>query len=126
GVGLATPNRIFQIKQGAGRAIADGWDVYSSRRWKTNIQPIQGAIDKVKRLTGVLFDWKDSGKHDLGLIAEEVGQVIPEVVTYEENGVDAQSVDYARLVAILIQGMKEQQMTIEQLTKRIDELEKKK
>lgn len=126
GVGLATPNRIFQIKQGAGRAIADGWDVYSSRRWKTNIQPIQGALDKVKRLTGVLFDWKDSGKHDLGLIAEEVGQVIPEVVTYEENGVDAQSVDYARLVAILIQGMKEQQMTIEQLTKRIDELEKKK
>ena len=126
GIGLSSPTRIFQIRQGAGRAIADGWDVYSSRRWKSNIQPIQGALDKVKRLTGVLFDWKDSGKHDLGLIAEDVGQVIPEVVSYEENGIDAQSVDYARLVAILIQGMKEQQMTIEQLTKRIDELEKKK
>jgi len=126
GIGLSSPNRIFQIKQGAGRAIADGWDVYSSRRWKSNIQPIQGALDKVKRLTGVLFDWKESGRHDLGLIAEDVGRVIPEVVSYEENGIDAQSVDYARLVAILIQGMKEQQMTIEQLTKRIDELEKKK
>jgi hypothetical protein len=124
GIGTTVPDRILTVKQGGGRSIADGWDVYSSRRWKTNIQPINSALEKVKRLTGVTFDWKENGKHDLGLIAEDVGQVIPEVVAFEENGVDAQSVDYARLVALLIQGMKEQQATIDQLTKRITDLEK--
>ncbi len=124
GIGNSSPSRILTIRQGAGRAIADGWDVYSSRRWKTNIRPINSALEKVKRLTGVTFDWKENGKHDLGLIAEDVGQVIPEVVAFEENGVDAQSVDYARLVALLIQGMKEQQATIDQLNKRITDLEK--
>ncbi len=124
GIGSTVPDRILTVKQGGGRSIADGWDVYSSRRWKTNIQPINSALEKVKRLTGVTFDWKENGKHDLGLIAEDVGQVIPEVVAFEENGVDAQSVDYARLVALLIQGMKEQQATIDQLTKRITDLEK--
>lgn len=63
-------------------------------------------------------------RHDIGLIAEEVGGVIPEVVAYEENGKDAKSVDYARLpvpdslgrgLALLIEGMKEQQREIEAL-----------
>ena len=56
-----------------------------------------------------------NGKHDIGLIAEEVGEVIPEVVVYEGNGQDAQSVDYARLVAVLIEAMKEQQEELEEL-----------
>lgn len=62
--------------------------------WKTNIQPIAGALDKARRLRGVTYDWKADGKHDVGLIAEEVGEVVPEVVAYEENGQDAKSVDY--------------------------------
>lgn len=49
------------------------------------------------------------------MIAEEVGQVIPEVVSFEENGVDAKAVDYARLVAVLIEAIKEQQKEIEAL-----------
>ena len=58
------------------------------------------------------YDWKADGKHDIGLIAEEVGEVIPEVVAYEENGIDAKSVDYARLVAVLIEAVKAQQKLI--------------
>ncbi len=87
--------------------IADAWTTYSSRRWKTNIQSIEGALDKVQRLRGVSFDWKVKGKRDIGLIAEEVGEVVPEVVVYEKNGLDAQSIDYARLVALLIEATKE-------------------
>jgi cell shape-determining protein MreC len=49
------------------------------------------------------------------LVAEEVGQVVPEIVTYDKNGHDAQSLDYSRLVPVLIQGAKEQQTEIEQL-----------
>lgn len=77
--------------------------------------PIEGALGKVQRLRGVYYDWKADGKHDIGLIAEGVGEVIPEVVAYEENGQGAQSVDYARLVPLLIEGMKEQQKEIESL-----------
>jgi len=74
-----------------------------------------GALETVKRLRGVRFDWKKDGKHDIGLIAEEVGEVIPEVVAYEENGLDAKSVDYARLVSVLIEALKEQQKQIDEL-----------
>jgi hypothetical protein len=114
-VGDVTPSNILTVDQGSATdPIADAWTTYSSRRWKTNIEPIDGALDKVQRLRGVSFDWKENGQPDLGLIAEEVGEVIPEVVAFEENGKDAKSVDYARLVAVLIEAMKEQQKEIEQ------------
>ena len=100
---------------GNGRGRAYGWDTFSSRRWKTNIQTIQGALEKVERLRGVSFDWKKKSRHDIGLIAEEVGEVVPEVVTFEKNGKDALGVDYARLTALLIEAAKEQQSQIREL-----------
>ena len=99
----------------SGRGRANSWTTYSSIRWKENINPIDNALDKVLALRGVYFDWKESKKHDIGMIAEEVGEVIPEVVAYEENGKDAKSLDYARLVAVLVEAVKEQQKEIEQL-----------
>ncbi len=95
--------------------LADAWTPRSSRRWKTNIKPIEGALDKVQRLRGVSYNWKSSGKPDIGVIAEEVGEVIPEIVVYEENGQDAKAVDYDHLVAVLIEAVKEQQKEIEEL-----------
>lgn len=115
GIGELNPANILAVVQGSDSdPIADAWTTYSSRRWKTNIEPIDGALNKVQRLSGVTYDWKANGKHDIGLIAEEVGEVIPEVVSYEENGKDAKSVDYSRLVAVLIEAVKEQQKEIEQ------------
>ena len=111
GIG-SVPVAVFSIVQGGGKAIADGWDTYSSRRWKTNIHTLQGALDKVERLRGVSYDLKDSGKHEVGVIAEEVGAVVPEIVTWEKNGKDAQGVDYTRLTALLIEATKEQQALI--------------
>lgn len=102
--------------------IADAWPVYSSRRWKKDIEPIHGATGTVERLQGVTYRWKADDKPDIGLIAEDVGAVIPEVVAYEANGVDALSVDYARLVALLIEAVKEQQKRIEALESRIDQM----
>lgn len=113
GIGTTTPTRILQVMQNSSTdPIADAWTTYSSRRWKTNITKIPHALDKVQHLRGVYYDWKANGKHDIGLIAEEVGEVIPEVVQYEKNGKDATSVDYARLVALLIEAIKEQQKEI--------------
>ncbi len=121
GIGTTNPSNILTVKQNSSTdPIADAWRTYSSRRWKINIQPIAGALDKVQRLRGVYYDWKVDGKHDIGLIAEEVGEVIPEVVEYEENGEDARGLDYARLVAILIEAVKEQQKEIKELEARLN------
>ena len=90
-----------------GRGLANAWSTYSSIRWKMNIQPIQGALDIIQHLRGVRFNWRTGGKEDIGLIAEEVGQVVPEIVTYEPNGHDAQSLDYSRLIPVTIQAIKE-------------------
>jgi len=94
----------------------------SSRRWKTNIAPMTGALEKVQQLQGVTYDWKDSGRHDIGLIAEDVHAVVPEVVLMEANGVDAKGVDYARLTSLLIEAVKEQQREIRQLQELVETL----
>jgi hypothetical protein len=112
GIGTTTPSNVFTIGQGSGQAISDGWINYSSRRWKTNVQTLHGALRKVEQLRGVSYDLKANGKHEVGVIAEEVGVVVPEVVTWEKNGEDAQGVDYSRLTALLIEATKEQQKLI--------------
>ncbi len=114
GIGTATPSNLLTLVQGGGAALADGWNTYSSRRWKTHIQPLQNALGKVEQLRGVSYDLKGSGKHEIGVIAEEVGAVVPEVVTYEDNGKDARSVDYSRLTALLIEATKQQQRQFRQ------------
>jgi len=112
GIGTTTPSNILTIGRGLGHPVSDSWETYSSRRWKTNIQTLPNALAKVEQLRGVSYDQKDSGKHEVGVIAEEVGKVVPEVVTYEDNGKDARGVDYSRLTALLIEAVKQQQKEI--------------
>jgi trimeric autotransporter adhesin len=112
GIGTTEPTNLLTLGRGFGPSIADGWATYSSRRWKTNIQTLHGALEKVERLRGVSYDLKANGQHEVGVIAEEVGAVVPELVTYEANGKDARGVDYSRLTALLIEATKEQQALI--------------
>jgi hypothetical protein len=114
GNGKTAPSNVFTMGQGAGQAIGDGWTTYSSRRWKTNIQQLYGALGMVEQLRGVSYDRMETGKREIGLIGEEVGMVVPEVVSYEENGKDARGVDYSRLTALLIEAIKEQQAEFRQ------------
>ena len=119
GIGTATPSNILTIAQGAGHPLSDGWATFSSRRWKTNIQTLHDALEKVEQLRGVSYELKANGQHEVGVIAEEVGAVVPEVVTWEKNGTDAQSVDYGRLTALLIEATKEQQALIREQKEQI-------
>ncbi|KAA3630872.1 MAG: hypothetical protein DWP97_14445 [Calditrichaeota bacterium] len=122
-IGTSTGTNIISVVQSSATdPIADAWTTYSSRRWKENIKTLTGALGKVQQLRGVEYNWKADGKHDIGLIAEEVGEIIPEVVVFEENGTDAKSVDYPRLVALLIEASKEQQTKLNSLQTEIDEL----
>lgn len=104
--------------------VTSGAFIYSSDiTLKENIQPINNALDKVLQLNGVSFDWKESGKSSLGVIAQEVEGVFPELVhTNEATGL--KSVEYGNLVAPLIEAIKEQQKQIDELKKQVDELKK--
>lgn len=103
----------------------ENYGAASSIRWKNNIQPLSGALDKVLAMRGVYFDWdaEHGGQHDMGMIAEEVGKILPEIVLYEENGVDASGMDYSKLTPVLLEAIKAQQKMIEDLERRIERLE---
>jgi hypothetical protein len=106
-----------------GSGLAYEWVTYSSKRWKTNIKKIDNALDKVLELEGVEFDWKKEygGKHDIGLIAEDVGKVVPEVIVYEDDSKEnAVGLSYERLIPLLIEALKEQQKQINQLQSEIN------
>jgi len=101
----------------------------SDERLKYNITPIENAIDKVKSLTGVEFDWKPEYKHahgyeghDTGIIAQQVQDVIPSAVRTNDTGFLA--VRYEKLIGLLVEGMKEQQAQIEELKAKLDGLTK--
>ena len=87
----------------------------SSKRWKSNVRTFEGAVEAVKSLRGVRFDWKETGRPDVGFIAEEVGEVLPEIVQYEEDGTTARSLDYSRLTALLVEAAKAQQDELDEL-----------
>lgn len=84
------------------------WHSSSSIRWKTNVQNIADPITKIEQMRGVSFTWDEEhgGHADIGFIAEEVGTVLPEIVNYEENGIDATGLDYSRTTALLIEAVK--------------------
>jgi hypothetical protein len=95
----------------------------SDERLKDNITPIANALDKVKSLTGVEFDWKPEHKeahghegHDTGIIAQQVLGVMPSAVRTNDTGYLA--VRYEKLIGLLIEANKE-------LAARVEELEKK-
>jgi hypothetical protein len=81
----------------------------SSIRWKKNIIEIDNALEKILSVRGVYFDWDEEhgGDHDIGFIAEEVGEHIPEIVAYEEGGIYATGLDYGAITPVLVQAVKE-------------------
>ena len=89
----------------------------SDERLKKNIETITDAIHKVRSLRGVEYDHKETGDHCLGLIAQEVEQVIPQVVYEDATGV--KSVAYQNIVALLIEAVKDQQRQIDELKKQL-------
>lgn len=94
----------------------------SDKRWKDNIIPIDNPIEKIKKLTGNSFVWKDgfevyhSNKGlDYGVIAQEVEEVMPEIVIQRDGGY--KGVRYEKIIPLLIEAIKEQQKEIEELKK---------
>ena len=88
----------------------------SDQELKDNIQLIPDAINKVKQIKGVSFDWNDKSEHtghDIGVIAQDVERVLPELVRTNDTGYKA--VRYEKIVALLIEAIKDQQSQINEL-----------
>ena len=85
---------------------------------------IEGALDKIDGINGYEFDWNDKSPgwaqergHDVGVLAQEIKKIHPEVVAERKNGY--LGVDYKRLVPLLIQSVKELRDEVEELKKKV-------
>src|SRR5262249_7280728 len=101
----------------SGRARANAWTTYSSRRWKDNIRTFDHALDPIARVEAAGSDGtrERGGGADIGSAAEDAGGPPPDLVEWEDDGVTARSLRYDRLSAVAIQGIKEQQRLIDAL-----------
>jgi hypothetical protein len=89
----------------------------SSVRYKENIETLKYGLDKVVQLRGVSYTKKDTGAKEIGLIAEEVESILPDVILRNQEG-EPDSVSYGRITAVLIEAIKELKMEIEELKRR--------
>jgi len=95
----------------------------SDERLKENVYRISGSLDILKQIGGYYFDWiptpgvHDNNGHDIGVIAQEIEKMIPEVVTTRDNGYKA--VRYEKLVALLIESNKELLARVEALEEKL-------
>jgi len=96
---------------------ANDFNNISDRRLKKNIKTIESALDKVMQLRGVSFNWKEgTEKTQIGLIAQEVEKILPEVVNYPEDEKGNYTISYGKIVGLLVEAIKEQQVQINKLS----------
>jgi hypothetical protein len=127
GVGIAATGTSGEI-----RATNDITAFASSdRNLKTNIAPIENALDKIRQLSGVMFDWTDEyiqarggedgyfvRKHDTGVIAQDVQAVLPEVVGTREDG--TLGVKYEKMMGLVIQAINELAIQVDEINKKVN------
>jgi len=136
---------LFSVGNGDNhiRATSNIYAYTSDKRLKENFRPIENAVDKVKAIGGYLFDWRedmiskyefepDSRKDDAGVIAQDVQKVLPAAVqrapfdydqwkpNQSKSGEEFLTVQYEKIVPLLIEAIKEQQDQIDELKKLLE------
>ena len=123
-------NMTFYVNGLAGGT--NPWQSPSDKRLKTNIKPLQGALQSVLNLQGVTFNWKDETDHrpgqNIGFIAQEVKEIFPEIVSGggkdKEGNEIYYSIEYATLTPVLVEAIKELNTENKELKAKIEALEK--
>ena len=131
-IGLLNNGGSWSLKcDSSGNVTATGnVTAYSDIRIKKNIRTIDNALDKVTSMRGVYFDRKDTGKASVGVIAQEIEPILPEVVETQDTRTaeapdkltDLKTVSYGNIVGVLIEAIKEQQEQINTLKDEIQTL----
>ena len=129
GIGTENPSAKLQV---SGDIVANSIAGSSDERFKINISPIVNPLEKVLKLNGITFDWNTeefssrafSEKRSIGFIAQEVERILPEVVETEKTTEGYKSVQYDKIVALLVEAIKEQQKQIQLLQNEIEKIRK--
>ena len=116
GINRTNPSEKLDVN---GNVKAVDFNTTSDRNLKENIQTIENPLAKVAEIRGVNFDWKETQKPSMGVIAQEVEKVLPELVT--DSG--TKTVNYNGLIGLLIEVVKDQQTQINSLNERLSQLE---
>ena len=114
GIGTATPSAKLEVSG----TITET----SMRETKTNIENMGNMLPAVLQMQGVKFDWKEDsygGKDNFGFIAEDMQEILPEVVTCSSDG-KAAGIQYSKLTAVLVEAIKEQQIQIDELKSKLN------
>jgi len=125
-----TSDNIYSLGKSGARWTAvwaaNGTIQTSDIRLKTNIQSLHYGLKEVMNMHPISYDWKNNpnSNHKIGLIAQEVRSVVPEVVIGDETKENL-GMNYAELIPVLINAIQEQQQQIEQLKRKVAALENK-
>lgn len=112
GIGKKSSTKLY-FNPSTGRLSATIVNSLSDEKLKKDISTIDGALDKVKQLRGVDYTWKESEEKSKGVIAQELQEVFPELVSESDSGL---SVNYNGIIGVLIEAIKEQQKQIDKLS----------
>ena len=123
-VGAASSNQIPKVtttkltfNASTGQLSATDLNSTSDERLKEDIQQISNALEKVLKLRGVSYTLKESGVHRIGVIGQEVEEIIPEVIGMIDDDIHTKTVSYGNLIGLLIEAIKELHDEIENLKK---------
>jgi hypothetical protein len=113
--------------------VGPAFTVTSDERLKTNVRQVEGALERLERIRGAAFEWAETespyafggtpGESSIGVVAQEVEDVFPEVVSIYDPDQEYKAVDYNGLTTILIEAVKELKVQNEELRSRIEALE---
>jgi hypothetical protein len=133
GIGTTTPAQALEVN---GEVQIDGWATASatsvcrnnnvlstcssSIRYKENVKNFTGGLDDLMRMRPVKFKWKGRDENDFGLVAEEMRDINPLYVTYQDGRIEG--VKYPQLTAVIVNAVKEQQQEIADLKREIADL----
>ena len=114
GLGIANPSAKLHVVGDVmitGVTTSTDFNSASDINLKTNIKTIENPIEKIIQINGVTFNWKKDARPSVGVIAQEIEKVFPELV----QGEDPKTVNYNGLIGLLIECVKEQQVEIDYL-----------
>lgn len=120
------PNKVYSSSTklyysvDTGQLSATNFNSLSDKRKKNNIITLENALDSVMNLRGVSFTWIDNQEKSIGVIAQEIEEYLPEVVSTNSQG--EKSVSYGNMVGLLIQAIKELKTEVDNLKKIINTL----
>jgi hypothetical protein len=118
GIGTSVPTSALHVTGDAlitGITTSTDFNSSSDINLKDNIQRIENPIDKVLQLDGVTFNWKETNRPSVGVVAQQVEKVLPQLV----SGDQTKTVNYNGLIALLIECVKEQQIEINNLKEKL-------